>query len=48
MNEEDKKWQMFQKTGRIGDYLRYCEVKQETENEFQNNRDSFKTKELSE
>lgn len=47
MDKKEQKWQTFEKTGLVKDYLRYCEIEQENKNAFQDNRDSVETERLS-
>ena len=47
MGEKEQKWQIFEKTGLIKDYLKYCETEQENKYAFQDNRNSVETEELS-
>ena len=47
MDEKEQKWQMFEKTGLVKDYLKYCKIEQENKNAFQDNRNSVETEELS-
>lgn len=47
MDKKEQKWQIFEKTGLVKDYLQYCKIEQENKNAFQDNRNSTETEELS-
>ena len=46
MEREDREWKIFEKTGRIEDYLRYSKKRREKRDEFKNCRDSSKAKKI--
>lgn len=47
MDEKEQKWQVFEQTGLVKDYLQYRQIEQENKNAFQDNRNSVETEELS-
>ena len=47
LEREDMEWKIFEKTGKIEDYLRFSKTRREKKDAFKNCRDSSQAKKIS-